>query len=80
MEVCCHGMELVALLMALSMSEGEVECINATHKDADLWIQVWDKVSAHKEQDLKLGSRVGQRVHCSKRQGADDASEQANCV
>ena len=30
--------------------------MSANHKDADLWIQVWDKVDEHKEQDL--GFRV----------------------
>ena len=32
-----------------ALNEGEAECISANHKDADLWIQVWDK-----EQDLRL--------------------------
>ena len=33
-----------------ALNEGEAECISANHKDADLWIQVWDK-----EQELRLG-------------------------
>ena len=37
-----------------ALNKGEVECIIANHKDADLWIQVWDKVNDHNEQYLRL--------------------------
>ena len=41
-------------------SKGEVECINATSKDTDLWIQMWNRVKVRKEQDLRLRVGLGQ--------------------
>ena len=38
-----------------ALNEGEVDCISANHKDADLWIQVRDTFHWHKEQNLGFG-------------------------
>ena len=38
-----------------ALNKGDLKCIKPHHKDAGLWIQVWDKVNVHKEQELRLG-------------------------
>ena len=42
-----------------ALNKGEVECINANLKDADLWIQVWDMVYGHKGARSQARGGVG---------------------
>ena len=58
-----------------ALNRGEVECINANHEDADLWIKVWVKVDGHKEQHLRLRVVVGQGAQFSQGRGADGAAK-----
>ena len=37
-----------------ALNKGEVECICANHKDADLGIQVWNQRNYRGEQDIRL--------------------------
>ena len=40
-----------------------MECTTVSHKDAHLWIQDWDQVNAHKEQDRLTAAWV--KAHTS---------------
>ena len=55
-------------------NKGEVECLIANTTDADLWIQVWDKVNGHREQDLRLGV-AWEKAHTSAKEKAQMTQE-----
>ena len=42
-----------------ALTNGEVSCIVAGHKDADFWIRVWNKINHHSGQGLGLQVGVG---------------------